>query len=313
MITQDDISAAEHVPVLIIGAGPAGYTAGIYASRAGLDPMLYTGIQPGGQLTTTTEVENFPGYPAGVQGPTMMHDLHLQATRFGTVIRYATITEVSLEQNAVKDEIGIVVTYDALIIATGSTPKLLGIPDEQKYWGQGVSTCATCDGFFYKGKDVGIVGGGDTACEEALYLSNICRQVYMIVRGKTLRASTIMQERVKDKPNISVVYEAKVDGMSGENGLDHVRLDVAGTMEHLLITGLFIAIGNTPNSQLFKGQLFTDGNGYLTTFGKGQATSRPNVFVAGDVADPHYRQAVTSAGSGCKAALDAERYLALKS
>lgn len=311
-----------HAPVVIIGAGPAGYTAAIYASRAGLAPILFTGMQPGGQLTTTNEVENFPGYPNGVMGPAMMEDLRQQAVRFGADIRYETVTEITLDGKfLVTGEDGFnarLYTYDALIIATGSTPKMLGIPTEQAFYGQGVSTCAVCDGFFYRGQNVVIVGGGDTACEEALYLSHICKSVTMLVRGDRMRASTIMQQRVLTTENIEVLYSTQVEELFGDpdkpndQGLYGVKLKGSNNY-NLHATGLFLAIGHTPNSGLFKGQLQTDSNGYIhTPNGRTAATSVEGVFVAGDVADPMYRQAITSAGSGCKAALDAERWLALQ-
>lgn len=304
---------AEHVRVLIIGSGPAGYTAAIYAARANLNPVLYEGLQPGGQLTTTTEVDNFPGYPDGVTGPAMMEDLKKQAERFGSQIRFGMATSADLSQKPYKVTIDgeKTISADALIIATGATAKYLGLESEEKYKGQGVSACATCDGFFYKGQSVAVVGGGDTACEEATYLSGICKKVYMIVRKPYLRASKAMQDRVDSNENIEVLYEHTtkeiVGDMSGVNGVvltnsknEEVKIDV---------TGFFVAIGHKPNSDIFKDYLDLDETGYIKTIPGTPKTNIEGVFACGDVQDKHYRQAVTAAGTGCMAALDAERYL----
>ena len=306
----------EKVRCLIIGSGPAGYTAAIYASRANLSPVLYEGIQPGGQLTTTTDVENFPGYPEGIAGTELMEDLKKQATRFGADIRVGIATETDLSAAPYKVTIDgeKVIETETLIISTGATAKYLGLPDEQKYAGMGVSACATCDGFFYRKKVVAVVGGGDTACEEALYLSGLAKQVYMIVRKPQLRASKVMQERVLNTPNITVLFEHNTIGLFGEDGVegahlikrmgepDEEKLDIA-------IDGFFLAIGHTPNSKIFKPWVETDEIGYIKTIPGTPKTRVPGVFAAGDVADPHYRQAITAAGSGCTAAIEAERYL----
>lgn len=306
----------EKVRCLIIGSGPAGYTAAIYASRADLFPVLYEGIQPGGQLTTTTDVENFPGYPEGIAGTELMEDLKKQATRFGADIRVGIATETDLSAAPYKVTIDgeKVIETETLIISTGATAKYLGLPDEQKYAGMGVSACATCDGFFYRKKVVAVVGGGDTACEEALYLSGLAKQVYMIVRKPYLRASKVMQERVLNTPNITVLFEHNTIGLFGEDGVegahlvkrmgepDEEKLDIA-------IDGFFLAIGHTPNSKIFKPWVETDEIGYIKTIPGTPKTRVPGVFAAGDVADPHYRQAITAAGSGCTAAIEAERYL----
>ena len=306
----------EKVRCLIIGSGPAGYTAAIYASRANLSPVLYEGIQPGGQLTTTTDVENFPGYPEGIAGTELMEDLKKQATRFGADIRVGIATETDLSAAPYKVTIDgeKVIETETLIISTGATAKYLGLPDEQKYAGMGVSACATCDGFFYRKKVVAVVGGDDTACEEALYLSGLAKQVYMIVRKPHLRASKVMQERVLNTPNITVLFEHNTIGLFGEDGVegahlvkrmgepDEKKLDIA-------IDGFFLAIGHTPNSKIFKPWVETDEIGYIKTIPGTPKTRVPGVFAAGDVADPHYRQAITAAGSGCTAAIEAERYL----
>lgn len=309
----------EKVRCLIIGSGPAGYTAAIYASRANLSPVLYEGIQPGGQLTTTTEVENFPGYPEGVTGTELMEDLKQQAARFGADIRIgiATATDLSAAPYKVTIDGEKVIETETLIIATGATAKYLGLPDEQKYAGMGVSACATCDGFFYRKKVVAVVGGGDTACEEAVYLAGLAKKVYLIVRKPFLRASKIMQERVMKHENIDVLFEHNAVGLFGENGVEGVHLvkRIGESDEErydLAIDGFFLAIGHQPNSDIFKAYLDTDETGYIITEGDSPRTKVPGVFAAGDIADPHYRQAITAAGSGCKAALEAERYLSSK-
>ena len=307
----------EHIRCLIIGSGPAGYTAAIYAGRANLNPVLYEGIQPGGQLTTTTEVENFPGYPEGIAGPDLMEDLRKQAERFGTDIRNAIAIKANLSGRPYKitfDNDSTVET-DALIIATGATAKYLGLDDEKKYAGMGVSACATCDGFFYRKKTVAVVGGGDTACEEATYLAGLAAKVYLLVRKPFLRASKIMQERVLENPKIEVLFEHNAEGLFGENGVEGVhvvkRKGEADEQHYdIAIDGFFLAIGHKPNSDIFKPGVMTDGTGYILTEGDSPRTGVPGVFAAGDVADPHYRQAITAAGSGCKAAIEAERYLA---
>ncbi len=307
----------EHIRCLIIGSGPAGYTAAIYAGRANINPVLYEGIQPGGQLTTTTEVENFPGYPEGVTGPELMEDLRKQAERFGTDIRSAIAieTDLSARPYKVKFDNGDEIETETLIIATGATAKYLGLDDEKKYAGMGVSACATCDGFFYRKKTVAVVGGGDTACEEATYLSGLANKVYLIVRKPFLRASKIMQERVLNNPKIEVLFEHNTVGLFGENGVEgaHVvkRMGEADEERYdIAIDGFFLAIGHKPNSDIFKPWVKTDEVGYIITEGATPRTGVPGVFAAGDVADPHYRQAITAAGSGCKAAIEAERYLA---
>jgi thioredoxin reductase (NADPH) len=302
---------------LIIGSGPAGYTAAIYAARADLQPVLYTGMEPGGQLTTTTEVDNFPGYPKGVDGPAMMIDLQKQAERFGTEVHIGMATHVELSS-----EIGGIhkVTIDndqvletkTIIIATGASAKYLGLPSEQRLRGGGVSACAVCDGFFYKGEEVAIVGGGDTAAEEATYLANICKKVTMLVRKDHMRASKAMQHRVNAKENIDLRYNSEIDEVLGDQVVEGLRIlnNQTGEKEEISITGLFIAIGHKPNTDIFKNQLDMDDAGYLITEGKSTKTNRPGVFASGDVQDKEYRQAVTAAGTGCMAALDAERYLA---
>ena len=303
----------EKVRCLIIGSGPAGYTAAIYASRANLSPVLYEGIQPGGQLTTTTEVENFPGYPEGVTGTELMEDLRKQAARFGADIRVGIATETDLSAAPYKVTIDgeKVIETETLIISTGATAKYLGLPDEQKYAGMGVSACATCDGFFYRKKDVAVVGGGDTACEEATYLASICRQVYLIVRKPYLRASKAMQERVMNTPNIKVLFEHNTAEVLGdETGVTGALLrDNKGTETKIDIAGFFVAIGHHPNTEIFADQLELDAEGYIKTVAGSSRTSVEGVFAAGDVQDPHYRQAITAAGSGCMAALDCERFL----
>ena len=314
---SDTATQNERVKCLIIGSGPAGYTAAIYAARANLSPVLYEGIQPGGQLTTTTDIENFPGYPDGVSGTQLMEDCRKQAVRFGTDIRLGTATASDLSAAPYKITIEghKVIEADTLIIATGATAKYLGIPDETKYAGMGVSACATCDGFFYRKKVVAVVGGGDTACEEAIYLAGLAKQVYMIVRKPYLRASKVMQERVMNTPNITVLFEHNTIGLYGENGVEGAHLikrmgEKDETRVDIAIDGFFLAIGHHPNSGIFKDYLETDEVGYIKTIGNSPKTNIPGVFAAGDVADPVYRQAITAAGSGCKAAIEAERYLA---
>lgn len=306
----------ERIKCLIIGSGPAGYTAAIYAARADLKPVMYTGMEPGGQLTTTTEVDNFPGYPEGIDGPTMMIQLQQQAERFGTQVRIGMVTNVEFS-----DEVGGIhkITVDnstkieaeTVIISTGATAKYLGLPSEQKLRGGGVSACAVCDGFFYKNQDVAIVGAGDTAAEEATYLSNICNKVTMLVRKDHMKASKAMQHRVNNTKNLEVRYNTEVDEVLGDQVVEGLRMvnNVTGEKEEIKITGLFIAIGHKPNTDIFKGQLDMDETGYLITKGKSTKTNKPGVFASGDVQDKEYRQAVTAAGTGCMAALDAERYL----
>ena len=306
--------SSENIKCLIIGSGPAGYTAAIYAARANLSPVVYEGIQPGGQLTTTTEIDNFPGYPNGTTGQAMMDDLKAQAERFGTSVRFGMVSEVDLSQRpfrVIKDKEKEIYA-ETLIIATGATAKYLGIESEEKYKGQGVSACATCDGFFYRGKDVAVVGGGDTACEEASYLAGLCNKVYMIVRRDELRASKAMQERVKNTPNIEILWQYNTKEIvgtpiGGVNGALLVHKN--GSEKKIDIHGFFLAIGHHPNSELFSKWIDTNEEGYIITEGKSSKTSVPGVFAAGDVQDPNYRQAITAAGSGCMAAMDAERFL----
>ena len=302
---------------LIIGSGPAGYTAAIYAARADLRPVLYTGMEPGGQLTTTTEVDNFPGYPEGVDGPAMMVDLQKQAERFGTevMIGMATAVELSKEvggTHKVTIDNNKILETKTIIIATGASAKYLGLPSEQRLRGGGVSACAVCDGFFYKEQEVAIVGGGDTAAEEATYLANICKKVTMLVRKDHMRASKAMQHRVNAKDNIDLRYNCEIDEVLGDQLVEGLRIvnNQTGVKEEISITGLFIAIGHKPNTEIFKDQLEMDNDGYLITVGKSTKTNYPGVFASGDVQDKEYRQAVTAAGTGCMAALDAERYLA---
>lgn len=306
----------EKVKCLIIGSGPAGYTAAIYAGRANLAPVVYAGLQPGGQLTTTTEVENFPGYPAGIGGPELMEDLRRQAERFGTDIRYGVATAADLSAKPYKITIDgeKVIEAETIIIATGATAKYLGLEDEKKYAGMGVSACATCDGFFYRKKVVAVVGGGDTACEEASYLASLASKVYLIVRKPYLRASKVMQERVMNNKKIEVMFEHNAVGLYGEKGVEGVHLVKhmgEADEEHydVPIDGFFLAIGHKPNSDIFKSYLDTDEVGYILTEPGTPRTKVPGVFAAGDVADPHYRQAITAAASGCMAAIEAERYL----
>ncbi len=306
----------EHTKCLIIGSGPAGYTAALYAGRANLNPIEYCGLQTGGQLTTTTIVENFPGYPEGVDANQMMIELRQQAERFGANVRDGIVTDVDLSHKpyTVTIDNGDQLTCDTLIIATGASAKYLGLPDEQKYNGQGVSACATCDGFFYRKKVVAVVGGGDTACEEASYLAGLCEKVYMIVRKPFLRASDIMQQRVKENPKIEILFETNTLGLYGENGVEgahlvHRKGEADEKQYDLPIDGFFLAIGHKPNTDIFRGKLDMDSTGYIKVEGDTPRTSVQGVFAAGDCADPTYRQAVVAAGSGCKAALEAERYL----
>lgn len=307
----------EHVKCLIIGSGPAGYTAAIYASRANLNPVVYTGMQMGGQLTTTTEVENFPGYPEGITGPVLMEDLKKQAERFGADIRFGVVTDVDFSEHPHRVIIDgdKEMEADAVIIATGAQAKYLGLPSEEKFKGLGVSGCATCDGFFYRGKDVAVVGGGDTACEEATYLAGLCRTVYLIVRKNYLRASKAMQDRVFNTPNIKLLFEHNTKELFGSDmGLEGARLifrkgQADEEEKEIKIDGFFLAIGHTPNTEVFKKFVELDANGYIVTEGKSTRTNIPGVFAAGDVMDPTYRQGITSAGAGCMAAIDAERYL----
>lgn len=306
----------EKVRCLIIGSGPAGYTAAIYAARANLSPVLYEGVLPGGQLTTTTEIENFPGYPEGISGAEMMEDLRKQAIRFGTDVRFGIVTKAELIPNksiiTIDEEKEIEAT--TVIISTGASAKYLGLPDEAKYAGMGVSACATCDGFFYRNKEVIVVGGGDTACEDAMYLSHLCKKVYLAVRKDKLRASKVMQSRVFNNEKIEILFKHEVIGLFGENGVEGANLlknrgEVNQEEYSIQVDGLFLAIGHHPNSDLFKEYLNLDEQGYIVTLGCTPQTNIPSVFAAGDVADPRYRQAITAAASGCKAAIEAERYL----
>ena len=306
----------EKIKCLIIGSGPAGYTAAIYAARADMRPVMYTGLQMGGQLTTTTEVDNFPGYANGTDGTAMMEDLKNQAERFGTEVRFGMVTEVVLSSEVGGIHEVVVdgskkIHANTVIISTGATAKYLGLESEQRLIGGGVSACATCDGFFYKGQDVVVVGAGDTAAEEATYLANICRKVTVLVRKDYMRASKAMQHRVNKTENIEVLFNTELDEVLGDNVVDGVRVvhNITGKKHEISVTGLFIAIGHKPNTELFKGVLDMDDTGYLITEGKTTKTNIPGVFAAGDVQDKEYRQAVTAAGTGCMAALDAERYL----
>ena len=302
---------------LIIGSGPAGYTAAIYTSRANLSSILYEGLQPGGQLTITTEVENFPGYPEGVTGPQLMEDLRRQAERFGADMRTGIVKNIDFSNRpyVVTIDDGSTVVADTIIVATGASAKYLGLPDEQKYNGLGVSACATCDGFFYRKKTVAVVGGGDTACEEALYLSNLAAKVYMIVRKDHLRASQVMQKRVFDKENIEVLFNTNTVGLFGEEFVEGAHLvENKGTENERLfdiaIDGFFLAIGHKPNTDIVRGHVNLDETGYIKLEGPTSATNIPGIFAAGDVADPRYRQAISAAGMGCRAALDVEKFLA---
>ncbi|RBL89211.1 thioredoxin-disulfide reductase [Chitinophaga flava] len=306
----------EHVHLLIIGSGPAGYTAAIYASRANLKPVLYQGIQPGGQLTITTEVENYPGYPEGIQGPEMMVDFEKQATRMGADIRYGLATSVDFSKQPYKVTIDEEkeITADAIIIATGASAKWLGLPSEQRLNGSGVSACAVCDGFFFRGKEVAIVGAGDTAAEEALYLSKMCSTVHMLVRKHEMRASKVMQDRVLKTSNIIVYWNSETDEVLGDKKVEAVRIrnNQTGEKKDVAVSAFFVAIGHQPNSAIFKEYLQLDEQDYIVTVPGTSRTSIEGVFACGDVQDKIYRQAVTAAGSGCMAALDAERYLSAK-
>ena len=309
----------EKVKCLIVGSGPAGYTAAIYAGRANLSPVLYAGLQPGGQLTTTTDVENFPGYPQGIAGPELMEDLRKQAERFGADLRYGVATAANLAEAPYKITIDDekMIEAETLIIATGAAAKYLGLEDEKKYAGMGVSACATCDGFFYRKKTVAVVGGGDTACEEAVYLAGLAAKVYLIVRKPYLRASKIMQERVMKHDKIEVLFEHNAVDLFGENGVEGVHLvqrmgEPDEKRYDVAIDGFFLAIGHKPNSDIFKPYVDTDEVGYIVTEPGTPRTKVPGVFAAGDVADSHYRQAITAAGTGCQAAIEAERYLSAK-
>ena len=303
----------ENIRCLIIGGGPAGYTAAIYASRAGLNPVVYEGMEPGGQLTTTTIVENFPGFPEGVDANQLMTDMRAQAARFGADIRRGTVTSVDFSSRPFKLTIDseTLIEAQAVIIATGATAKYLGLPSEQEFRGMGVSACATCDGFFYRKKDVAVVGGGDTACEEATYLANLCNKVYMIVRRDVFRASQAMQDKVRNTPNIEILWNCNTQEIlgdaSGVTGARLVRKD--GKVFDIRIDGFFLAIGHHPNSDVFKEFIDTDELGYIVTSGKSSKTNVEGVFAAGDVQDPSFRQAITAAASGCKAALEVEKFL----
>lgn len=312
-------SDVEQVKCLIIGSGPAGYTAAIYAARANLNPVMYEGLQPGGQLTTTTEVENYPGYPEGITGPAMMEDLKKQAQRFGTDVRWGMATKTDFSGNVHKvwiDETKLV-EAETVIIATGATAKYLGLPDEEKYAGGGVSACATCDGFFYRGKDVAVVGGGDTATEEAMYLAGLCKKVYLIVRRDELRASKVMVERTVNTPNIEILWKHQTKGLFGDGVVEGVTLaknlgEADEEEVKIKIDGFFLGIGHKPNSDIFTDYIDTDEVGYIKTVKGTTKTKVEGVFACGDVQDSIYRQAVTAAGSGCMAAIDAERYLSEK-
>lgn len=308
----------EKTKCLIIGSGPAGYTAAIYAARADLKPIIYEGLQPGGQLTTTTEVDNFPGYPDGIDGPSMMEDMKKQAARFGTDVRWGMVTEVDTTRRPYKVKVddGKEIEAETIIISTGATAKYIGLESEEKFKGGGVSACATCDGFFYKGRDVAVIGGGDTAAEEATYLANMCRKVYLIHRRDELRASKAMQKRVFNTPNIEILWDTEVKEIVGTeegftkalNGAILVN-NKTGKESKIDIEGFFVAIGHTPNTGLFKGKLEMDETGYLITKPDSTATNLPGIFAAGDVQDKHFRQAITAAGTGCMAAMESERFL----
>ena len=307
----------ERLKTLIIGSGPAGYTAAIYAARADLKPVMYTGMEPGGQLTTTTEVDNFPGYPEGIDGPTMMVQLQQQAERFGTEVRIGMVTSVEFSKEVGGIHKVIIdgakeIEAETVIISTGATAKYLGLESEDRLKGGGVSACATCDGFFYRGQDVIVVGGGDTAAEEATFLAKLCKKVTLLVRRDVLRASKAMQHRINNTKNLEVKYHTELEEVLGDKVVEGVRVvnNQTGKKQEIAVTGVFLAIGHKPNTELFKGILDMDETGYLITKGKSTKTGIPGVFAAGDVQDKEYRQAVTAAGTGCMAALDAERYLA---
>lgn len=306
----------ERVKCLIIGSGPAGYTAAIYASRAGLNPVLYTGGQPGGQLTITNDVENYPGYPDGVLGPQMMMDFQRQAERFGTQVRNGIVTKVDFSGEIHKLTIdnSFIIEAETVIVSTGASAKWLGLESEQRLNGKGVSACAVCDGFFFRGQEVAVVGGGDTACEEASYLSKLCKKVYLIVRRDQMRASQIMQKRVLNTPNIEILWNSVTEEILGEESVNGIRIKntVTNETKDIPVTGFFVAIGHQPNTEIFKGILDMDENGYLITEKGSTRTNIEGVFACGDAQDSVYRQAVTAAGTGCMAALDAERYLAAK-
>jgi thioredoxin reductase (NADPH) len=313
---KKELEVKEHHKCLILGSGPAGYTAAIYAARANLSPVMYTGMQMGGQLTTTTEVDNFPGYPEGIDGPSMMEDLKKQAERFGTQVRFGLATSVDFSDKVKKvvvDE-NTLITADSVILATGATAKYLGMESEEKFKGFGVSACAACDGFFYRDKVVAVVGGGDTAAEEASYLAGICKKVYLIVRRDELRASKAMQKRVFNTENIEVLWKHQTKELKGEQVVTSVELyknkgETNEEITEVAIDGFFLAIGHTPNSEVFKEFLDTDETGYVNTVSGTSKTNVPGIFACGDLQDKTYRQAVTAAGTGCMAALDAERYL----
>lgn len=305
----------EKTRCLIIGSGPAGYTAGIYTSRADIHPILYEGMQPGGQLTITTEIENFPGYPEGISGTDMMADLKKQAQRFGTDVRQGYIVSADFSQRPFRcvDDHDTIIEADTVIIATGASARWLGLESEKKLYGQGVSACATCDGYFYKGMDVAVVGGGDTACEEANYLATLCNKVYLIHRRNELRASKSMQHRVLSNPKIEMIWDSTTkeicgDDLDGVTGAD-IQNVKTGEIRHIDIAGFFVAIGHKPNTDFVKGQIDLDEQGYIKVQNPGSATNIPGVFAAGDVCDPNYRQAIVAAGKGCIAAMDVERFL----
>jgi thioredoxin reductase (NADPH) len=315
MSSTGNTEGVERVKCLIIGSGPAGYTAAIYAARANMNPVMYEGLQPGGQLTTTTEVDNFPGYPEGVTGPVLMEDLKKQATRFGADVRFgmATAADFSGGIHTIEIDYKDKIEAETVIIATGATAKYLGLESEEKFKGQGVSACATCDGFFYKGMDVAVVGGGDTAAEEATYLAGLCNKVYLIIRKDYMRASKAMQARVEKTENIEVLYNTNTKEITGDMmGVDGVVVNTNGEERKLDVKGFFVAIGHKPNSDIFAEYLDTDEVGYIKTVPGTSKTNVDGVFACGDVQDPHYRQAITAAGSGCTAALDAERYIGAK-
>ena len=302
----------ERKKVIIIGSGPGGWTAAIYASRAGLDPVLFTGLKEGGQLMDTTDVENYPGFKSGITGPVLMDELKEQALRFGTKVYSSSIVEIKLKEDPfyIKDDNGLEMQADSIIISTGAEAKWLGIPSEKKFWGNGVSACATCDGFFYKHLDVVVVGGGDTACEESLYLSNICKSVKVLVRSDKMRASQIMQSRLLERENIEVIYNASIKEIIGnEFGVQSVEIERDNSADIIFCSGVFIAIGHSPNTSLFKDQVTLDKDGYIITKPGTTKTNIKGVFACGDVQDKTYRQAITAAGTGCMAALDCEKYL----